>query len=195
MLALIVLPAALIIMKISLPFAGKLFQKELYIISANVVIYLGVFLALTVIIGIISGLYTSSYLSRIKVVDIIKSSAYTGRRKQYIRSFLIVLQLVIFCTFVSCTLVIRSQYKFALARDPGYYNKDIILVDLGRDFKGYSAFINSIKSNPNVIMAGGVMEGLPMRGSMSSMIPHFEDKNIKVKVEGLAVDYNYPADD
>lgn len=191
LLALIVLPAALVLMKISLPFAGKLFQKELNIISANVVIYLGVFLALTVIIGIISGLYTSSYLSGLKVVDIIKSSAYTGRRKQYIRSFLIILQLVIFCTFVSSTLVIRSQYKFALNKDPGYYNKDIILVDLGRDFKGYSAFINSIKSNPNVIMAGGVMDGLPMRGSMSSMIPHSEDKTIKVKVEGLAVDYNF----
>lgn len=191
LLALIVLPVALILMKISLPFAGKLFQKELNIISANVVIYLGVFLALTVIIGIISGLYTSSYLSGLKVVDIIKSSAYTGRRKQYIRSFLIVLQLVIFCTFVSSTLVIRSQYKFALNKDPGYYNKDIILVDLGRDFKGYSAFINSIKSNPNVIMAGGVMDGLPMRGSMSSMVPHYEDKTIKVKVEGLAVDYNF----
>jgi len=191
LLALIVLPVALILMKISLPFAGKLFQKELNIISANVVIYLGVFLALTVIIGIISGLYTSSYLSNLKVVDIIKSSAYTGRRKQYIRSFLIVLQLVIFCTFVSSTLVIRSQYKFALNKDPGYYNKDIIMVDLGRDFKGYSAFINSIKSNPNVIMAGGVMDGLPMRGSMSSMVPHSEDKTIKVKVEGLAVDYNF----
>lgn len=191
LLALIVLPVALILMKISLPFAGKLFQKELNIISANVVIYLGVFLALTVIIGIISGLYTSSYLSNLKVVDIIKSSAYTGRRKQYIRSFLIVLQLVIFCTFVSSTLVIRSQYKFALNKDPGYYNKDIVMVDLGRDFKGYSAFINSIKSNPNVIMAGGVMDGLPMRGSMSSMVPHSEDKTIKVKVEGLAVDYNF----
>ena len=191
LLALIVLPVALILMKISLPFAGKLFQKELNVISANVLIYLGVFLALTVIIGIISGLYTSSYLSGLKVVDIIKSSAYTGRRKQYIRSFLIILQLVIFCTFVSSTLVIRSQYKFALNKDPGYYNKDIIMVDLGRDFKGYSAFINSIKSNPNVIMAGGVMDGLPMRGSMSSMIPHSEDKTIKVKVEGLAVDYNF----
>ena len=27
-----------------------------------------------------------------------------------------------------------------LKRIRGYYNKDIVLVDLGRDFKGYSAF-------------------------------------------------------
>ena len=191
LLALIVLPVALILMKISLPYAGKLFQTKLSIISSNIIIYLGVFLALTVIIGIVSGLYTSSYLSRLKVVDIIKSTAYTGKRKQFFRSALIVLQLVIFCSFVSSTLIIRSQYKFALNKDPGYFNKDIILINLGRDFKDYSAYINSIKSNPNVIMAGGVMEGLPMQGSMVMMIPNFEDKTLKVKVEGLAVDYNF----
>jgi putative ABC transport system permease protein len=78
-----------------------------------------------------------------------------------------------------------------LNKDPGYFNKDIILINLGRDFKDYSAYINSIKSNPNVIMAGGVMEGLPMQGSMVMMIPNFEDKTLKVKVEGLAVDYNF----
>ncbi|HKK41713.1 MAG TPA: ABC transporter permease [Bacteroidales bacterium] len=190
-LALIVLPAALILMKISLPYAGKLFQTKLDIISSNIVIYLGVFLVLTVIIGVISGLYTASYLSRLKVADILKSSVATGRRRQLFRSSLIVLQLVIFCSFVSSTLIIRSQYKYALNKNPGYFNKDIILINLGPDFKGYSAYINNIKSNPDVIMAGGVMSGLPMEGSMSMMVPNFEDKTLKVKVEGLAVDYDF----
>jgi putative ABC transport system permease protein len=191
LLAFAVLPVAIILMKISLPYAGKLFQTRLNIISSNIVIYLAIFLALTVTIGVISGLYTSSYLSRLKIVDIIKGSAGTGKRKQFFRSALIVIQLVIFCSFVASTLIIRSQYKYALKKDLGYYNKDIVLIDLGRGFTGYSAYINSIKTNPNVIMAGGVMEGLPMQGSMSSMIPHFEDKELKIKVEGLAVDYNF----
>lgn len=191
LLAMIVLPVALILMRISLPFASKLFQTRLNLISSNILTYTAVYLTLTVIIGIISGLYTSSYLSGFKVADIVKGNAQTGKRKQFFRSSLIVLQLVIFCSFVSGTLIIRSQYNYALNKDPGYYNKDIILIELGRNFNGYSAFINSIKSNPNVIMAAGVMDGLPMEGSMSSMVPHFEDKSLKVKVEGLAVDYNF----
>jgi putative ABC transport system permease protein len=191
LLALIVMPISLILMKISLPYAGKLFQTRLNIISSNIVVYICVYLALTIIIGVVSGLYTSSYLSRLKVMDIVKSTSHTGKRKQFFRSVLIVLQLVIFCSFVSGTLIIRSQYKYALNKDLGYYNKDILLIELGRDFKGYSAYINSIKSNPDIIMAGGVMDGLPMSGSMSSMYPHFEDKTLKVKVEGLAVDYNF----
>jgi putative ABC transport system permease protein len=191
LLALIVFPIALILMRISLPFASKLFQTKLNIISSNIVTYVVVYLTLTVIIGIISGLYTSSYLSRLKVVDIVKSTTFRGKRKQFFRSTLIVVQLVIFCSFVSSTLIIRSQYKYALNKDLGYYNKDILIIELGRDFSGYSAYINNIKSNPNVIMAAGVMNGLPMLGSMSSMVPHFEDKSLKVNVEGLAVDYNF----
>jgi putative ABC transport system permease protein len=191
LLSLIVLPFALILMRIALPSAAKLFQSNLHIISSNIIVYISVYLALTIIIGIVSGLYTSSYLSGLKVMDIIKSTLNTGKSRQFFRSSLIVLQLVIFCSFVSSTLIIRSQYNYALNKDPGYYNQNILMIELGRDFKGYSAFINSIKSYPDVIMAGGVMEGLPMQGSMSSMYPHSDDKTLKVKVEGLGVDYNF----
>ncbi len=191
LLALIVLPIALILMRIALPNAGKLFQTKLNIISSNIFVYISVYLTLTIIIGVVSGFYTSSYLSGLKVMDIVKSTSHPGKRKRFFRSFLIVLQLVIFCSFVSGTLIIRSQYKYALNKDLGHYNKDILLIELGRDFKGYSAYINSIKSNPNIIMAGGVMDGLPMQGSMSSMYPHFQDKTLKVQVEGLAVDYDF----
>jgi putative ABC transport system permease protein len=176
---------------LALPVAGRLFQTKLNIISSNIPVYISVYLIVTVLIGFLSGIYTSSYLSRLKVMDILKNVIQTGRKKQIVRSTLIVLQLVIFCTFVSSTLIIRSQYKYALKKDPGHNTKDVILLELGRNFKGYSAFINSIRSNPNIIMAGGVMNGLPMSGSMSSMYPHFQNPETKIKVEGLAVDYNF----
>lgn len=92
---------------------------------------------------------------------------------------------------MSSTIIIRSQYQFALKKDPGYYNKDILLVDLGQDFKGYSAFINNIKANPNVIMAAGTMEGIPTTDYGAFIVSHFQDKSIKVPVEGLGVDYNF----
>lgn len=191
LLAVIVLPIAFDLMRISLPYAGKLFQTKLNIISSNINIYLSVYLALTIIIGVASGFYNSSYLSGVKVMDIFKSSIHSGKSKQYFRSVLIVLQLIIFCSFVSGTLIIRSQYKYAMNLDPGFYNKNILLIELGRDFKGYSAFINSIKSNPNVIMAGGDQNGLPLQESMSDIYPHSQDKTLKVDVEGLAVDYDF----
>jgi putative ABC transport system permease protein len=150
-----------------------------------------VYVALTILIGISSGIYTSGYLSKLKVVGILKSTSYAGNKKSIIRSILIVIELIVFCSFVSSTFIIRSQYIFAISKDPGYYNKDIIMVNLGRDFKGYSAFINNLTSNPNIISAAGVMDGLPMQGSMTFMLPNFQNKQLQVKIEGLAVDYNY----
>ena len=191
LLALLVLPIALLLTWLSLPYAGKLFQTQLHIINSNIIIYILVYLSLTLFIGFVSGIYTSYYLSGLKVMDILRNTIYSGERKLFFRSSLIVVQLVIFCSFVSSTLIIRSQYQYALKKDLGYYNKDIVVIDMGRDFKGYSSYINSIKSNPNVIMAAGTMEGLPMQNSGTSVMPDFEDNSIKVLVESMAVDYNF----
>jgi len=191
LLALLVLPIALLLTWISLPYAGKLFQTQLHIINSNILMYILVYLSLTLLIGFIAGIYTSFYLSGLRVMDILRNSIYSGKRKLFFRSALIVVQMVIFCSFVSSTLIIRSQYQYILKKDLGYYNKDIVVIDMGRDFKGYSAYINSIKSNPNVIMAAGTMEGLPMQNSGTFIIPNFEDNSIKVQVEGMAVDYNF----
>lgn len=190
-LAMLVLPIALGLTWFAMPFAEKLFQTKLQIISSNIIVYILVYLGLTLFIGITSGLYTSSYLSKIKVIDILKNSTHSGKRKSAIRFALIVVHLVIFCSFVSGTLIIRSQYEYALKKDLGYHNRNILLFDLGQNFKGYSSFINSIKSYPNITMAAGTMYGLPMQGSMSSMHQHFQDKTKKVNVEGMAVDYNF----
>jgi putative ABC transport system permease protein len=191
LLAMIVLPVALILMRIALPFAGRIFQTQLNLIGSNIVIYIIVYLVLTITIGLVSGLYTSSYLSQLKVIDILKNTLPSSNRKKYFRSFLIVVQLIVFCTFVSATLIIRSQYNYAIHKDPGYYNKDILFINLGRDFKGYSAFINNVKSNPNVIMAAGSKDNLPLEGGMVMMFPNQQDKTVMVKVEGFAVDYDY----
>jgi putative ABC transport system permease protein len=191
LLAMIVLPVALILMRIALPFAGKLFQTHLEIMGSNIAIYISVYLILTIIIGIVSGLYTSSYLSGLNVVDILKNTLPSKNRKKYFRSFLIVVQLIIFCSFVSGTLIVHSQYNYAIRKDPGYFNQDILLINLGRDFKGYSAFINNVKSNPNVILAAGAMSNLPMEDEMVMSYANYQDKTVMVRVEGFAVDYNF----
>lgn len=191
LLSVLVLPLALILARIGLPYAGKLFQTKLEIIPSNILFYCLIYIALVLFIGIASGLYTSSYLSRLKVIDVLRNTTISGQRKQVFRSSLIVIQLVIFCSFLASTLIIRSQYQYALKKDLGYSNTNILFVDFGRNFKEYSTYINNIKANPNIIMAGGTMEGLPMMNSMSMVFPNFQDNNQKVVVEGMAIDYNF----
>jgi len=191
LLTIFVFPFALILMRVALPYTGKLFDTSFNIISSNIFIYIIAYLALIIIIGLVSGLYTSAYLSKLKVIDTLKTGHSSVKRKQFFRSFLIVIQLVIFCSLVSCTLILHSQYRYALNKDLGYYNKDVLLIELGRDFKGYSSYINGIKSNPNVINAAGILGSLPSKTYTIDVIQHFQDKNIKVQIERMYIDYSF----
>jgi putative ABC transport system permease protein len=190
-LLLIVLPVAVGIALFVRPYAEELFQTKLHIIQSNLVSYILIYLLLTLIIGLFSGLYTSTYLSRLNVIGILKNGTVSGKGKPVLRSVLITVQLVIFCSFISGTLIVRSQYQYALNKDLGYRSNNLLLVDMGRDFKEYKAFINGVNSIPEVKSAAGTMMALPSFNSQIGGIPNFQDPSKVVKVEGLFVDYNF----
>ena len=186
----LVLPISILLMFIVLPYARELFGADLLIIKSNIISYLLVYLSLTVVIGFVSGFYTSIGLSRLKVVSILKSQNFTGRKKNIFRSSLIVLQLVIFCFFLTSAFTIRSQYNYALKKNPGFNNTNILLIDI-KNQSIYEPLLHEIKANPNVINAAGSMSCLPVARSMVMMLPHFKDKDEKVKVEGMAIDFDF----
>jgi putative ABC transport system permease protein len=186
------LPVSLLLMRLTLPLSGKLFQTQLHVMRSNITVYILCYLAIVILIGFASGFYTSAYLSRLNVLDIINNSAHSGKSKHLFRSFLIVLQLVIFCSFMSGALIVYSQYKYVINKDLGYYNKCILLIDLGRDFNGYPAYLNQIKSNPNVIMAAGTNESLPLQHTTVAFgVDNFQNTEISVMIELMNVDFNF----
>jgi putative ABC transport system permease protein len=190
-LTMLVLPIALLLGWMGKPYAEDLFQTKLLIINSNIAIYAMVYLALTLFVGFVSGFYTSLFLSKLNVISILKNSSQTRNRKSRVRFALIVVQLVIFCSFVSSTLIIRSQYQYALKKDLGYYNKDILFINMGKSSQNSAVFINSVKTYPNVISAGGTMEALPMLGSMPGVYQHFQDKSKEVSAELFGVGFNF----
>jgi putative ABC transport system permease protein len=190
-LALLVFPIALFLAWLGKPYAEELFQTKLLIIKSNIAIYAIVYVALTLFIGLASGLYTSSILSKLNVIRILNNSTQTGKRKSLVRSALIVAQLVIFCSFVSSTLIIRSQYNYALNKNPGFYHKDILFINMGRNTEHSHTFMNSIKSYPDIISVGGTTKALPATSSMPYNIEHYQDKSSQVKCELLGVDYDF----
>jgi putative ABC transport system permease protein len=172
-----------------IPPAEKLFQTSLDLIRSNLLAYMLIFLSLAILIGAASGIYASSYLSRLKVLQIIQGKTTFGKRRRALRSMLIMMQLIIFCAFVSGTLLIRSQHRFALQRDPGHLREHVLQIYLGRDFKGYEPYLDAVRNYSDVISAAGVRSGLPRLGFGTYMQDHFQDKEKKVQMEGISVDY------
>jgi putative ABC transport system permease protein len=191
LLSLFVLPVAYIFMRIALPFAEDIFQTKLILVSTNISLYCFAYIALTIIIGIASGLYTSFYLSGLNIIDIFRNQTFLGKKKQLFRSSLIIAELIIFCSFISSALIIRSQYKYEINKDLGYYKKDILLINFGSDFFANSAYINTINSYPEVIMAAGTVNNLPRDLGLTIISHHFQDKSIEIPLSGLIVGYNF----
>jgi putative ABC transport system permease protein len=188
------LPFAFLFMFVSMPIAGSLLHTKLHIMHSNILIYIISYMGLAILIGISSGIYTSSYLSKLNVLDIMNNVSHSSKRKYLSRSALIVLQLMIFCSFMSGALIIRSQYKYVINKDMGFNTKNIILLNLGRDFYGYSSYLNNIKSYPNVINAAGTDEKIPLEGKYSNAaigLPNFDNKEIEVLVNLMSVDFNF----
>ncbi|NHB67942.1 ABC transporter permease [Perlabentimonas gracilis] len=190
-LVLLVLPLAFFLMMQGLPYANELFQKQITLIGANIPIYLVVYLGSALLIGGISGLYTSLWLSRQKVMSIFNNQVSTGRSKNYFRSILIILQLVIFSTFVSCMLIVRHQYQFALKMDPGFHNENVLFLEIGDNFNQYNALMQELKSNPNIKMAGGTYAPLPSEYLAGFDIPHYDESEMLVVVDLFDVDINF----
>ena len=191
MLTLMVLPLAVYLMTLGLPYATDLFQKEIHIIKGNMAWYALVYIALTLIVGLASGLYTSAWLSGQNVISVLKSPLTHGKNKSYLRASLIVLQLVIFCFFVSSTLIINSQYRFAINKDPGFYNENIVFLNLGEDFPNYMPLLEDIKSKPNVINVSGTGQTLPISGRGMIVVPHTEDPEKMVTVVKTEQDFDF----
>jgi putative ABC transport system permease protein len=191
LLTLMVLPIAVYLMFPGLPYAAGLFQKELHIIKGNMIYYVLIYIVLTLIIGLASGLYTATWLSRQNVLKVLKSPVVYGKNKSFFRAFLIVVQLVIFCFFVSGTLIINTQYRFALNKNPGFNNENILFVNIGEDFENYKPLLEDIKSNPNVISAAGADQTLPISGKGMIVVPHLEDENKMVTVVRMDQDFNF----
>jgi putative ABC transport system permease protein len=191
MLTIMVLPIAIYLMTLGLPYAVDLFQKEIHIIKANMVWYALVYVGLAMVVGLASGLYTSAWLSGQNVISILKGPVTHGKNKGYLRASLIVLQLVIFCFFVSSTLIINAQYRFAINKDPGFNHENIIFLNLGHNFTNYEPLLEEIKTYPNVISASGSYQTLPIIGSAMTVIPHTQDKERMVTVMQTEQDFDF----
>jgi len=87
-------------------------------------------LALTGIIGLVSGAYPALVLSRFKAINVLRSAGLSGAGKQWTRRSMVVFQFLLTVFLISSTLIMRKQMTFLQEMDLGYTSDAMVSVPL-----------------------------------------------------------------
>ncbi len=138
---------ALFLMWLILPwfnvFTGQYLTLEL---SFGLVISM---LVITVLVGMVAGIYPSFYLSSLKTSRIFRGGSQTGSKNNFTR-LLVVIQFSIAAFFIIATSVFIKQLNYIQGKDLGFDRNNIVVIPTGLWYENKS-FKDELLKNPNIL--------------------------------------------
>jgi len=118
---------ATVLVALTLPFFGRLMDRELALGLKDIPFLILLVFVLTVLVGLGTGLLPSRSLSRLNIVSTIRGSSSTGPDRKYLRSLLIASQFVVAIVLIILSINVQRQLNFISDKDPGYEKENILV--------------------------------------------------------------------
>ena len=162
LMAFISLFIALGMVGIALPQFNEITDKQLTLnLDPNIIFTI---LAITVITGLISGIYPALHLSGFKPIIAMKGKLSGDKGALWVRQGLVVFQFAISIIMIVSALVIYRQISFIQTVNLGYNKEHIITFPKeGSLTENHEAFLSEIRSIPGVVNASQMSGELPGR--------------------------------
>jgi len=142
--------------------------------------------ALTLLVGIASGLYPAFFLSRFQPAQVLKANRSGAETpgSGHLRTALVVLQFAVSIGLIICTAVIYGQTVYARSVDPGYKRDHILQVDeLSRAqlWDQGETIVERMKRVPGVVSVGRTDIGINTSNNNNNfIIPPGSSKQILI---------------
>ncbi len=187
LLSLLALVIALFLVEISLPYFNSFMGMNLsFGMLGRGWIMVGV-LFLSLLVGLLSGVYPAFYLSRIDPLIGLRGGSLNRKRSSMFRSFMVTLQFTISVAIIVGTLVVSKQVTYLLQKDPGFRAENIIVIDRVYPLRNkMDQFFEEVKKIPGV---AGVANSSTYLG-FSNLSTSFQIKGAK-RSTGFMFDVNF----
>lgn len=137
-------------------------------------------LAVSVVIGLLAGIYPAMVLSEFRPAVVLKGKFANSKRGLALRKVLVVTQFIISVVLIIATLTIFLQIDFMRNQPMGFKKDEIYVISFDRSpsiVNRYEAIENSFREIPNVISV-----------SASSSVPGSGNANGPIQIENRAGD-------
>lgn len=171
--------------KLNIPFSSILWRPGFLMLSLGLLLF----------VSLVAGGYPSWLMAKFKAVETLKGKINL-KKKSILRNSLIVMQFVIACIMISCTLIIYRQYQYLQQADLGIDKDYLISVPLHRPEKGRETIEKlrtRLAANPNIISITGsninIGRGADRRTVKATTGFDYKGKSISTNI--ASVDYDY----
>jgi putative ABC transport system permease protein len=127
---------------------SKLFDGTILLQPAVLLFIIGI----SLLTGLLSGIYPSTYLASFNPVAILKGSGVSSSDRGWLRKGLVIVQFLISAVMVIGSLIIALQMRYIQHKDLGFDSENILLLTLNDTavFNNVTAFTEEIKRHPAV---------------------------------------------
>ena len=134
-----------------LPAFNAFVDKSLTINPIQIPGILGVFLLITLAIGLLAGSYPALYLSSFQAVQVFREKISRRSASGQMRKFLVVFQFCVSIILIIGTIIIYNQWSFLKQKDLGYNKENLVLVPIP-NLEQYESLKNQLEQNPKISM-------------------------------------------
>ncbi|ASU32300.1 ABC transport system permease protein, putative [Mucilaginibacter xinganensis] len=153
--------AAVILAILLLPYFNDLSGKQITLGWLTNIWFMPVLISITLVIGVISGLYPAFFLSAFQPIKVLKGKLAVGFKASMLRNCLVVFQFATVIILIIGTLVIYKQLKYISNKNLGYNRYQVlILKNTSALFPNAKSFLNDVIKMPGI-----------KSGTMTSCLP------------------------
>lgn len=129
-------------------FAGKSFDFHT-ILQPTILLFI---LGISLLTGLISGLYPATYLASFNPVSILKGNGVSSKDRGWLRTGLVVVQFTISAVMIIGSIVVALQMGYIQKKDLGFDREQILMISLNDTLviNNVTAFMEEIERHPSV---------------------------------------------